>query len=99
MQRDTLGANQIDEATDGGECIAGADGDEHVIAFAGVHVGLGRFHERPGQVGCVYVSHCNCRVVAISHLAPLPRDRSRRVRAPPLRVPRGKPFVTRHYLS
>ena len=67
MQRDALGTNQIDEATDGGECVTGADGDEHVVAFRGVHQGLGSFHECPGQVGCVYVSHCNYRVFAISH--------------------------------
>src|SRR3954467_2430891 len=67
MQRDTLGAKQIDEATDGGECVAGTDGDEDVIAVTGGHLGLGNFHECPGQVGCVYVSHCNYRVFAISH--------------------------------
>lgn len=64
MQRDALGANQIDEATDGGECVAGTDSDEHVVAFTGVHVGLGSFNECPGQFGFLYVFHGNYSVSA-----------------------------------
>jgi hypothetical protein len=64
MQRDALGANEIDEATDGCECVAGTDSDEHVISFTGVHVGLGGFNECPGQLGFLYVLHCSSGVFA-----------------------------------
>jgi hypothetical protein len=64
MQRDALCASQIDHATDGGECVAGTDSDEHVIAFPGIHVGLGSFDECPGQLGFLYVLHCSCGVFA-----------------------------------
>jgi hypothetical protein len=37
-----------------------------VIAFTGVHVGLGSVNECPGQLGFLYVSHCNYRVSAVS---------------------------------
>jgi len=66
MQRDVLGSNQIDEATDRCERVAGSYSDEHVIAFTGVHVGLGSVNECPGQLGFLYVSHCNYRVSAVS---------------------------------
>jgi hypothetical protein len=49
-QWDVLGRNKFDEATDRCERVARADSDEHVIAFTGVHVGLGSFDERPNQV-------------------------------------------------
>jgi len=65
-QWDAFGSNQIDEATDRCEHVAGADSDEHVVAFTGVHVRLGNFNECPRQVGCFYFSHCNYRVFAIS---------------------------------
>ena len=65
-QRDMLGRNKFDEAADRCERVAGADSDEHVVAFTGVHVGLGRFNKCPGQAGCLCVSHCNYRVSAVS---------------------------------
>ena len=65
-QWDVLGRNKIDEAADRCERVAGADSDEHVIAFTGIHVGLGNLNKCPGQVAFLFVPHCNYRVSAVS---------------------------------
>ena len=58
-QRDPFDSNRFEQVVNRRERVAGTGRNEGIVAFKDIQVWLGYLNQSPGQVGLLYVLHCD----------------------------------------